>query len=124
MGSVAIYEKGDRFDCVKCTDGSLWTAQGRSKEWAQDRVKRRMKSKGCVSETKTPVVRLVNGDKIFRCPRGLAGDAGAMSHFTDYINVSNSGLTVEASTRPWKWHQVWNIVRNEVTVVENAANKN
>ncbi len=102
-------------------DGSNYTAQGRSQEFADDRIKRKLKSKGCIKDAKTEVIRIsLNKQltKIYRCPRAVTDDLGVVSHYSDYLSCRNGGLIYRPQEYPAKWHKIQAIVRNEVAKVE------
>ncbi len=104
-------------------DGSNWTAQGRSESYAADRIAHKLKSKGCLENAKSEVLRISvhgTGRKIYRCPKAISDDLNVVSHFGDHINARDGGFYNRAQDFPYKWHKVSAIVRNEVAKVEKA----
>ena len=104
-------------------DGSNWVAQGRSKSYADDRIARKLKSKGCLKNAKNEVLRISvhgTGRKIYRCPKAVSDDLNVVSHFNDYINSRSGGSYLRAEDFPYKWHKVRSLVRNEVAKVEKS----
>jgi hypothetical protein len=125
MASVVLYEKeAKKYSCTDCMDKSNFLAQGRSEEWAAMRIKRKLIAKGCLSDSKAPVLRLNDGGKIYRCPRSIVSAFGADAHFFE-IQELNSGQTrYDPNSKPWKWHSVKDRVNYELNLVRaNEAKK-
>jgi hypothetical protein len=124
MGSIVLFDKNKRYDCKKCTDKNFIVGQGRSMEFAEDKIKRRLRAKGCVRESKTEVLRLNDGRRIYRCPRAIFETSGAESHYKEFIQLESGALTVDADQRPYKWHTIFGIVRHEILLCRKLEIKN
>lgn len=125
MASVVLFEKDEKkYSCKHCMSGKVWKAQGRSEEWIAERLKRRLISKGCLKDAKTEVLRLVDGGRVYRCPRALADSGGAVNHFEEVADIMEGRRVFSGDGKPWKWHTVRKRIQNEILQVRRLERKN
>ncbi len=124
MASIVLFDKNKKYDCAKCMDKSIWLDQGRTQEYADQKIKNRLKAKGCLSDSNTEVLRLNSGDRIYRCPRATCDDLGSITHYQEKTDLSNGGITYDGDKKPWKWHVVMRRIQHEISEVQRLQNKN
>ena len=126
MASVVLYTKVDkaRFGCGHCMDKSDMLAQGRTQEYADDRIKRRLIAKGCLSDSKNVTFRLNDGERIYRCPRAICNETDSIAHYSQFTTIKEGIATYDANRQPWKWHQVIKRVRYEIIQVRKLEAQN
>lgn len=100
------------------------TQEGRDDAFIKKRIRSKMIGKGCTSETTQPVFRLKKGGKVFRCPRAIADDYGVMSHYHEYSSIRDNLFYIKENDKPWKWHEIMQIVRSEIAAVNKPKNDN
>lgn len=105
-------------------DKSNFLRQGRSQEYADNRIKNKLRAKGCLHDSKSTVVRLDDGERIFRCPRSICDSSDSISHFSQYSEMREGGIVFNSDRQPWKWHQVIRRVKSEVSQVRKLELKN
>lgn len=114
MGSIVLNDKDKRFDCSNCLSGKDFKKEGRDEAYVKDRIKSRLISKGCTSDTKNPVIRLQDGGKIYRCPKAICDDSGSLSAYSDYSSIRDGLYKSPVYRLTWKWNQTMQTVRAEL----------
>ena len=102
----------------------IWLEQGRTQEYADDRIRRKLKARGCLNDSKTEVFRLNNGERVYRCPRSTCDETDSLSHYSQYSAITNGGFTYDYDSKPWKFHQIMRRVKNEISEVRRLEAKN
>lgn len=124
MGSIVLFDKDKKYDCFKCMDKSNWLAQGRPQEYADQKIRNKLRAKGCLSDSKTEVFRLNDGRRIYRCPRSTSDDVGSLIHYQEISEITNGNCTYDGDKKPWKWHQVKRRITYEISQVRKLEATN
>ena len=101
---------------MKCLDGSRMREQGRDEEHIRKVTLAKLKRKGCTSDAKNPVFRLIHGGKIYRCPRSTSDSSGGLQYFSIYSAIKDGLFTVSKKEVTWKWLSIMQTVRSELAV--------
>ena len=124
MGSIVLNDKDKNYDCYTCTNGSKFKREGRDKKYVRERTKALMINKGCTSDAKKPVIRLNNGEKIYRCPKSICDDNDSLSYYSDYSCIRDGIFSYKPTEVTWKWSKALQTVRAELASNERERVNN